>query len=348
MTDFGRLVWGPARDPIIGRYNYYNLNDADNNVGGMFVLPRSGSITHVGWFLYSKTGTPPNYYVGLVTVTPSTGFLTTTPYGTSVPATVDPAALTEGWQWSALATPATAVAGDQIGVRVWPTGSPGNPDGSNYIVVAYAHFKTVQNVPNGCYSVTLAADNAWADRLPAFAIKYADGVVVGYPFGSAFADYDSADTPDERGVRFTLPYPMRCIGARVNMANIDSNAGYVVKLYDESDTLLASWTVTDEDQLHDYGIAELYWSAPVDLAASPSYYRLTCVPTSSSLQIRPASIVWPDPATKTAYHESAAFIATSRTDEGEWTDDADASVFLGLIVDDITLPSAGGGGARWV
>lgn len=348
MADFGRLIWGPARDPITKRASAYTIDASGESVGGRMVLPKSGTVTHVGWSLGTKTGSPPNYYVGMVTVTATTGNLTTTAYGGSTPATVDPTALSVGWQWSALAANATAVAGDQVGIRIWPTGSPGNPDASNNISCIYAHHNSMHNDPNSMNSFTLDGQ-VWVSKLPIFALRYSDGSVIGYPYrDDKFSLYDSADSPDEAGVRFTLPYAMRCSGVCVNMSMIDSDAGYTLRLMDSANAILSSWVVADEDRLSDYGISYLYWSSALILAASPTYYRLTFMPSSSSLRIRPASMVFGDANEQAVYHAASDFVATSRTDEGEWTDDENATVFVGLIIDDITLPTGGGRGARWL
>lgn len=344
-TEFGELVWGPARALVDGELQNFSLDDSDDSVGASFVLPASGAITHVGWYLNSKTGTPPNYYVGLLTVDASDGNPTSTAYGSSVAATIDPTALSVGWVWTELSTAATATAGDQVIARIWATGSPGNPDASNCINVNFAHYALIQALPLAWSSGNLLI--GLTRNLSNIALRYSDGTVIGLPLGpAAYTAYDSADTPDEIGVKFTLPYAMRCIGVRFGLAAQSPNVSYTFKLYDGSDTLLASWIVLDEDQLIGTRFVEVYWSSAVTLTAE-TIYRLTILATNAFSTITPANMTWPDAYCKTAYHQGAAFVATSRSDGGAWTDNTDATVFISPIVDQITLPG-GSSGPRWL
>ena len=342
-SEFGRFVWGPAQlsRSMTGNGDLFQLDDANDGVGAAFVCPRSGTITHIGWTMASKGETPNNYYAGLVVPSTTVQQLTATAYGGSAPGTFDGNALAVGFHWTALATNGTAVAGDHIGIAIWPTGSPGAPDTTNKIGVGYT------NTPSSANNAPLAfGGNAPAmaavTRLPAFAVKFSDGEVYGWPLlDAAYTAYDTADSPDEVGVKFTVPYAMRCIGMVVNLTSVEANAPYTVILYSAADAVLASWAVTDAGEMNEEGQIEFCWSSAVALSAD-TVYRSTILAMHGSYTVLPASGTWPDAATKTAYHQGAAFIATSRTDAGAWTDNTDATVFMSPIVDQVTLPDAGG------
>jgi hypothetical protein len=214
--------------------------------------------------------------------------------------------------------------------------------------VAHTHADSAKSSdPTGFYASALGTSTVQIERLPVFAIRYSDGVVFGYPLIlPAYSAYNSAGTPDEVGVAFTVPYAMRCIGAHFYIAAVGSNASYTVRMYNAANDLLSSWAVGDEDELEGLGYKTVYWSSPQNLAIGATY-RLSVLATHASLTVTPGSGTYPDAYAKAAYFQGADFVATSRTDAGAWTDDADATVFISPIVDQITLPS-GSASPRWL
>lgn len=340
MADFGKLAWGPARDgegePVV-----YALNDADDAAASVMHAPYTGNITHVGFYVSAKTGTPPGYQAGVCVVSETTGAPSSTPLAGSAFGAVSTAST--GWQWVELGTAAAVDRGDLLGIYVGPTGAPGAPDLSNCITVALAHTR-VQSFPA---EWTFGAIWAIAKVAPAMMVKYADGLVAGVPIlPNHYAAGDVADTPDEVGAKFTLPYAMRVYGASLVLAAVGANASYQVVLYDASSNALGTITVVDED-IHDQAgfIRELIFPSSIALTADTTY-RLVLKATHASATVQVANFLWPDATMRSTYHQGANWVLTARTDGGTWTD-SDGTAVMALLVDDITLPG-GSSGPRWL
>jgi len=131
MTPVNAL-WGPGNIPestgnaTATAFGGHVLNDLDNALAWVLRVPKSGTITHVGFGVKTITGSPPDYYVGLVTLDVA-GLPTAVPYGGSAVATYTPT--TPGWVWLELSTPAAAVAGDLVAIHIYPTAIA--PDAAN-------------------------------------------------------------------------------------------------------------------------------------------------------------------------------------------------------------------------
>lgn len=335
------MLWGPAAAgewQIDGYPSLGTLNDADNSVAMIFVIPKAGSITKIGVWCSQVTGNPPAYNAGLVTVDATTGLPNTAAYGGATNPTY--AFTATGWHWIDLTVPATAVAGESAAVWIWPTASA--PDGSNYAKVAYGRvFAGAGGMPRGGRYTT---DWTWAHGVPALAVQYATGEV----YGVAAAVYDSilfdaADTPDELGCKFIVPTDMVCYGANVGLATNSSNASYTVKLYDAAGTLIASRNVTDEDEMVGGVLTtnhqQVFWT-PVTLTAGQTY-RLTILGTHATATITPAQLTFESAASLTnnlAIPEGSRWSMTQRTDAGAWTDTAEGLVWMALWINSMTLP----------
>lgn len=342
MVDVGLVCWGPVAPWFTsGRYLYYALDDSDDHVGATFAAPKTGNITHVGLRVYSVTGTPPDYNVAVVTITESTGVPTNTAYGGGAAGTLTGAAT--GWHWVALATPSAVTAGDKIAVNVWPTGSPGNPDGSNKIAVGYGLSDVVSAYPAGGYggSATIFSSTGIA---PTFAIRYSDGMGYGgVCLPSVVNAYDSDDTPDEVGVKITLPFSGQCVGCSVGFNTVGANASWTYRLENAAGDLLASWNMSDEDiamwPSATYGAPSPRW-APISLAADTVYY-LSVRSTHASATIAPYGWEWTHASEKDCFVGGGTTVLVYRTDGGEWTEDSDQCAAFGLLFNDITIPEGG-------
>ena len=339
------LLWGPGSMPgntgratttIIGDYA---LDDADDSVAFIFSLPKAGTVTHIGFCVGSTTGTPPDYYAGLVTVD-AAGLPTTTPYGGSAIATYSP--VSTGWVWVELPTPATAVAGDIVAIWVYPTDAP--PDAANHVDICNAGVMSGHKLPRaGTFTTAWSISSSIAPH----GIKYTSDV---YGMAvTAFADvsYDVADTPDEVGNLFVLPADMLCSGCTFQLSNVGANASMEMILYNAANDVLTSVVVDDEDKLRGYGNrVNLYWT-PVQLAAATSY-RLVLKATHATAIVRPAGLVFESTGAKAnGLPEGTNWQKTQRTDAGAWSETALAVMHMALWISEITFANGGGAGGAY-
>lgn len=157
--------------------------------------------------------------------------------------------------------------------------------------------------------------------------------------------YASNSTPDERGIRFTAPVAMRVTGG---WARIDPTGDFQIKLYNDSNTELATTPTYDKDTFTGSGSGSLnvraLFTSTAELQAG-STYRLTVVPTTTTALVL-AQTTMPSAASNQAFPAGSAtsFILTTRSDGGAFSDTDTARPVMGLIVDGIDSSGGGGGG----
>jgi len=188
------------------------------------------------------------------------------------------------------------------------------------------------------------ASGVWSDQEdePLIALKYTDGSYAQlgtpwFPIKSLNAtNFNSSSTPNERGLRFVLPFGARVSGAWVRCA---LPAAADVVLYDASDNVLASSSLSAD--LNRNGNAYVPF-APTELAAGT--YRLTFKPTTTS-NVSLYDFDVESNAHLAAVEGGVEWYYTERTDGGSWTDTTTKRPWMGLLFDGIDVGGSSGGGA---
>lgn len=332
-----RTLWGPITGITqlsISMTLTQQLNDADNSAALICQVEKDGTIDHVGVYITALVGNPSAYNVGLVTVDAS-GLPTTSAYGSSAIESYDFTAT--GWHDVTLATPATASAGDVFAIRVWPTGSA--PDGSNNVTVRICEGSSSLSglrLPQGARYTT-----SWA-KLPvavpsmsyrysdeAWALTVASDILAGTPF-------DSADSPDEYGATFTVPFACTCFGLRVCVTPPSAGNTWTATLYDGDGSPAAT---VDSDLDTNSSFFDVFFDG-VSLTADTTY-RIGITNSSASATMRVNRISVAAAATRAGWIEGADWQGADRADAGAWTDRDTIIPIMGLWLSDIT--TAGGG-----
>ena len=166
------------------------------------------------------------------------------------------------------------------------------------------------------------------------AVEFDDGSVmpmlkgVGYDTQTPIT-YASDDSPDERGLKFQLPFPFRVAGFW-GVFDLDNAAD--IKLYVSNDSVLE--TVSLDPDIKGSSVLGM-WHVPFagDYALlANTDYRLTMLSAStgghilSEINVLSASDLdlWP---------MGSSFHHTSRTDGGSWTDSTVIRPMMGILVD---------------
>jgi len=327
-----KVLWGPGSLGVWSRLSAsdHDLDDSDDSIGSVFIVEKDGIISKVGFCIRYFNGAPPDYKVSLETVD-AAGNPSGTDYGGSAPGEFTPAGA--GWLWVSLGTPATAVAGDIIAAVVRPGAVP--PTATDSIDVLVSYFGGNLVLPRQIYYST-----SWTHQegIPGIAVQYSDDSVSCLGITSCEGEsFDSTDTPDEVGCKFTVPANMVCFGARVAFNTVSSSAPYDVRLYNAADSLIASVSIDDEDKSirGGSGAHDAFWDE-VTLIADATY-RITICATSETLSVRPARLTFPDSNAKAWIPEGTRWSGTERTDGGAWTDEALEVGYMALWINSITL-----------
>lgn len=157
------------------------------------------------------------------------------------------------------------------------------------------------------------ASSVWTKlgRYPLLSLKYSDGTYASpkgsLPIsGNAVVSFNSDSTPDERGLRFQLPFPARLSGFTAQ-ADLDQATSFV--LYDSAGTAISGGTVTTDPDIRETASAarsHYEFDASIELAANTAYYLLM-KPSAAS----------PDVSLTEFDTASAAIMAGARPG-GEW------------------------------
>jgi hypothetical protein len=139
-----------------------------------------------------------------------------------------------------------------------------------------------------------------------------------HPGLGATVAINTGTTPDEIGIQFTLPFPVRCAGIVFYNA-VGATADYDAILYDsDGTTALATASVDATIRGATGAVAFRKWFAtPQVLAANKTYYAAIKPTTANSITVR--YLVLTSAAHMEQYPGGTSFVMAERTDGGAWT-----------------------------
>lgn len=186
------------------------------------------------------------------------------------------------------------------------------------------------------FTTSWAKDNS----SPVLALEYDGGTYSAIPgvwplsaiTGVAF---HSGSSPDERGLKFRLPFPCRVRGVWAHMT-ASAGGNFDAKLYDsDGSTVLKSVSVDgDEAKATGGSAAVFFWFASPQTLDADTFYRITLLPTTgTSVTLTEFDVA--SSAIMDALEGGQDFHHTSRVDAGAWTDTTTKRPFMGLIVDQL-------------
>lgn len=182
------------------------------------------------------------------------------------------------------------------------------------------------------------------------ALKYDDGTYVELP--SYFAPvntvnntaYASNSTPDERALRFQVPFTCKVRGAwiRINFAGAVD-----IVLYDNASSVLATASLDVDVKVSSGSIQDVYafFSSEIELTINTTY-RLSIKPTTTTtitLQSLTVSVA----GLMAGITGGAQLYLSTRTDAGAWTDTTTERPIAGLVISALSdgVSSGGSGGS---
>lgn len=296
------------------------VDNTDDRVAFIFRVPKTGSITKVGFRVAAVT-TAQTIRVSLCTVDATTGDPNTALYGGSAAGTqASPTANT--FFEVTLGTPASATIGDVVAVVLQFDTTAGS-------ITIDPGLTSTLGRPGAAFPYMDVFLTAWTkgaangvNCIPGCTIGYSDGT---YPYNGmtpaattapAAITFNNTSTPDEVGNRFMVPFPCRVSGFWA-ICDFDGDADLV--LYGPTDTVLATVSVDKDIEAVATAANQTYLPfAPTTLVPN-TVYRSVVKPTSATNMI-----IYRHTSSTAAMMDQMSggqkFHETSRVDAGAWTD----------------------------
>ncbi len=333
------LIAYPGLQVTVSGNTLSSTIDASGEYAGVvFVAPKSGNIASFGWL----PSTPATATLELRAEPVGTdGFPTGSLWATNTNLTgITPTANT--WRWDTFTAAVAVTKGDLVAIFLkYASGTSSGVRQWNNIVSGFY----INGLP---YNIVNAGSPAKSTYAMVCAIKYDDGSVP--PCGllpvatttNPTVTIDETSTPDEVGIKFTLPFA--CTVAGMAMKAVFAGRLFDVHLYDGSDNVLASLTGIDTDKSGNvHALGTYLFSAEVNLAPVTTY-RLTMAPKSGAASVSVPKVTFDASSTRSAWPGGANAVWTQRTDGGAWTDTDTAISVLELLVSKLDDGASAGGG----
>lgn len=337
MVSIGAFRWPRPSSTMSGAMTIGQLETDASGEKAAFIVqaPKTGSIRKIG-FAIDVVTTGGNTDARIETV--SAGLPSGTLWATNTNVTV--AISATGWQLSgALTADASVTKGDILAVVfAWASG--------DYRFATYEDDAEPDFPYNAHY---IASWTKGATGAPILYLEYSDGstspITGCWPIvqTSALVTFNNTSTPDEIGVRFQVPGPVRVSGVWLHM---DGDAACDIVLYD-SDGSTALGTISYSSDNRVATNAQLYlldFNTTISLSKDTTY-RLTYKPTSAS-NISIGEFIVNSSTQLGAMPGGTTMYRTHRTDGGSWTEDDTNVPQIGLIIDQIDDGTGSGSGSK--
>jgi hypothetical protein len=251
---------------------------------------------------------------------------------------------------SDIGTKRTVSQGDIFAVVLSIEDGTGELYGSEFVVSGadgevsgfYANRRMVATVTPTWSTMSAGAASSGAP----FALKYDDGSYAPFlnlwsPLASrATNTFNSASSPDERALYFSLDAPMRVTGAWLSL-DLDANADLV--LYDTDGTTVltsASLLAANRGSTGEM-LAWTSFDDAVDLPVGTGY-RLSLKPTSTS-DVSGYTVTVATNAHFGAMGGGTGMYLSTREDAGSWTETTTSRPLMGLVLTGAEVGGGGGG-----
>lgn len=263
----------PYSKDFLNSTNRITLTSAAQYIGECFVVPKSGTVTKVGFLSSDGAGLTGSVSVGLYT-TDSNGVPTSTAYGGMSPGTQSNPAANTAYTVT-LATPATVTAGNFICAKITVATLTGGDFRLRY------HPESYVDMDNGIPYLYRSDTAAFVYGMPILWVEYSDGSYVHMngirgEIGRTVLTFDSTTTPDLYGNKVVLPFTAKVSGLWIfwNSSNSPSGSnGEYFRIYDQSLNVLGQLVIS---QMHYLvaasGIYYFYFSSPITLIGKRKYY----------------------------------------------------------------------------
>ena len=307
------------------------LDTAGYKFAAIFKVPKTGTISKVGFRVGNVTASE-TLKVGLQTV--SGGDPTGTAYGSMVAGTqATPAANT--YYTVTLGTGATATVNNTVAVVIEFDSAVGNLEidsfSSNNQGFPYVDHYT----------------GSWTkdDYVPIISLEYDDGTYenTGMLPVSNYAgiSFNNTTTPDERALRFSLPFPGRINSFWVGIDNNRTGAFDIVLYEGTTAKATVSFAAAEYGSVAPevcFGV----FDTPFEYTKDTEYFLAVKPTTATNVTTREITIL--SAAIMDSFPGGTNFYSGTRTDAGSWSTDTLKRPFMGIFIDQLDDGVGGAGG----
>jgi hypothetical protein len=318
--------------------------DADAEYAGMVVrAPKAGTIKKINIPIGAVT-TGATLDVTIEGVSATTGGPDGTPLTNGTTTLVVTTGDANTTMQATFSTGPTVTKGQLIAVRIANDATPGN------LVINVNITSTIFTPYQFPYRVTGLPALSKSAQWPTLGLEYSDGSYAHIPgvcplsVPSTSITVASNTTPDEYGLKFKLPAPVKMSGIWVLMVQ-NTNATCDVVLYDSDGSTPLKTLTLDADQVVStgQGLFNFLFDDDITLAAD-TFYRVVLKPTTTNSVI-PRHLTVPSAAAMDALEGGQNFHRTQRTDAGAWGDETTERPWMGVLISAVDDGAGGGGGA---
>lgn len=317
------------------------LNAADEKAGFIFQIPKAGVIAKVGWLTGTVT-TGADIDVRMETIVAANRF----PTGTLIAAGANGVqtvldADDNKWFMTPLGTPPTVTEGQLLAVVLhMENASPGN--------LNIAIGQSVTFILNMPYVVTALPGFVTKQAQSLMVLEYDDGsyaAIEGHRVDKANAEsnFNLNSTPDEKALKFKLPFPVELSGL-FGLMELDGLCDFV--LYEADDTILETLVWDSHRRLFTQQWAFFRFTQTHSLAKD-TVFRLSMKP-STTTNVRTPVLETDTAAIMGAMPGGADFSYSERTNGGAWTDVTTKRPTISLYCTGFSDGAGGGGAAQLV
>ena len=328
---------------LVGTAQNHTIDASNDGVGWVMQAYNAEPITHVGFRYGARNGTPPTYSIALETVDAATGAPTGTDIGGGSPTAVNftPPADTsiDGlWQWVALTNAYTPAAGDVFAGMI----RSGTTDAVNYSTFT-RQMSSISTFGGFPYQVTLTGGTYTKSANANFAYRTASGRY-GRIIQASYTTNTAGTSGHQSLMHFTLPsthgstFQVRGFSGVINCGLTNCKA----VLLNTSGTVLQEFDI-DVDQDSTSGTAGFEYLFSTATLATLSYgtkYYIGLQSGGGGVGVRGVQLASADDRVAYPHGANRGLV----TYNGSYTEDNTVMPLLDLILEDITVPSGGGGG----
>lgn len=169
--------------------------------------------------------------------------------------------------------------------------------------------------------------------------------------------YNSGTNPDERALRFQVPFKCRVVGARIGMFNGAAGSDFTVSLWPASSTtdsdVLASQVLDGDNTISTTtdGFVDVFFNTAVTLTINTTYYLGVRADTANNIGLgefthagsgQPSGAIVANGVSTALYLSTRQWTAGSA---GAWTDTTSTLPLINLIIDQLDDGASVGGGS---